>query len=66
MLTTAAIGDLKRQLRGTLLSSADSEYDAARQVWNGMIDKRPALIARCAGSQDVVACVKFARDQHQA
>jgi hypothetical protein len=57
MLTAAAVGDLKRQLRGALLTSNDAEYDTARKVWNGMIDKRPALIARCAGSQDVVACV---------
>jgi FAD/FMN-containing dehydrogenase len=62
MLTAAAVGDLKRQLTGALLVPADSEYDAARRVWNGMIDKRPALIARCAGSQDVVACVNFARN----
>jgi FAD/FMN-containing dehydrogenase len=62
MLTAAAVGDLKRQLRGDLLASTDPEYDGARKVWNGMIDKRPALIARCAGSQDVAACVNFARD----
>jgi hypothetical protein len=61
MPTPAAVGDLKRQLRGALLAPTDSGYDTARKVWNGMIDKRPALIARCAGSQDVVACVDFAR-----
>jgi len=37
------------------------EYDAARIVWNGMIDRRPALIARCAGAADVIASVRFAR-----
>jgi FAD/FMN-containing dehydrogenase len=64
MLTAAAVEDLKGQLTGALLVPTDSEYDAARRVWNGMIDKRPALIARCAGSQDVVACVNFARDHN--
>jgi hypothetical protein len=50
-------------LRGSLLKSGDLEYDAKRRVWNGMIDKRPALIARCAGAADVVASVRFARDR---
>jgi FAD/FMN-containing dehydrogenase len=64
MLKAAAVGDLKGQLSGALLVPTDPEYDAARRVWNGMIDKRPALIARCTGSQDVVACVNFARDHN--
>jgi len=50
MLTAAGIATLKQGLRGVLLGPANGEYDAARKVWNGMIDKRPALIARCAGS----------------
>jgi len=62
MLTATAIGDLKKKLLGTLLGPADSDYDAVRKVWNGMIDKRPALIAKCAGPNDVVACVDFARE----
>jgi FAD/FMN-containing dehydrogenase len=62
MLDSAPIADLKRQLRGVLLVPADPQYDTARKVWNGMIDKRPALIARCTGSQDVAACINFARD----
>ena len=40
----------------------DPDYDEARQVWNGMIDRRPALVARCRGVADVVACVRFAAD----
>ena len=64
MLTAEAVGDLKSQLAGALLMPTDSEYDVARRVWNGMIDKRPALIARCTGSQDVVACINFARDRN--
>jgi hypothetical protein len=49
-------------LQGTLLRPSDAEYDAARKIWNGMVDKHPALIARCAGTADVVECVRFARE----
>jgi FAD/FMN-containing dehydrogenase len=48
-------------LRGPLLRPGDGGYDEARKVWNGMIDRRPALIARCAGVADVIAAVRFAR-----
>src|SRR5882762_1376498 len=48
-------------LRGPLLRDGDAGYDHARQVWNGMIDRHPALIARCAGVADVMAAVRFAR-----
>lgn len=58
----AVIADLRSTLRGALLTPADPTYDAARAVWNGMIDRRPALIARCAGVADVIAAVAFARD----
>jgi len=58
----AAIDKLAAELRGELLCSDDPGYDAARKVWNGMIDKRPALIARCAGTADVISCVRFARE----
>ena len=49
-------------LRGELLRPGDSAYEEARKVWNGLIDKRPALIARCAGVGDVVDSVNFARE----
>lgn len=61
-LDDAAIDKLASRLGGTLLRPADEGYDAARKVWNGMVDKHPALIARCAGAEDVVECVRFARD----
>jgi FAD binding domain-containing protein/berberine-like enzyme len=51
------------QLRGKLLTGDDDGYDTARKVWNGLVDKRPALIARCTGAADVITCVRFARDQ---
>src|SRR5438067_6046753 len=56
--------DLKDHLRGELICPNDSGYDAARKVWNGMIDKYPKAIVRCAGVVDVVTAVQFARDHH--
>jgi len=50
------------RLRGTLLRPGDEGYDAARRVWNGLIDKQPALIVRCQGAADVMAAVTFARE----
>jgi FAD/FMN-containing dehydrogenase len=54
---------LAERLTGEVIAPEHAEYDAARRVWNGMIDKRPALIARCAGADDVSAAVRFARDE---
>ncbi|ELZ81200.1 FAD/FMN-dependent dehydrogenase [Haloferax gibbonsii ATCC 33959] len=49
-------------LRGPVLRPEDAEYDEARAVWNGMIDRRPSLIVRCAGVADVVRSVNYARE----
>jgi FAD/FMN-containing dehydrogenase len=49
-------------LRGEVLRAGDEGYDAARAIWNGLIDRRPALIVRCAGAADAVAAVNFARE----
>lgn len=54
---------LKAGLRGELLLTDDPKYDEARSIWNGMIDRQPAMIARCLGVEDVITCVKFAREQ---
>jgi len=54
--------EFKAGLRGQLLSPGDDGYDRARRLWNGMFDRRPALIARCAGAADVIRAVSFARD----
>jgi len=62
MLSESGIQTLKESLRGQLLRPGDPGYDAARVLPNAMIDRRPALIARCAGAADVIACVRFARD----
>ncbi len=61
VLKEAAVEALQSSLRGALIRPGDDGYDAARVVWNGMIDKRPALIARCAGVADVIDAVNFAR-----
>jgi hypothetical protein len=53
---------LRRSFKGALLTPADVGYDAARRIWNGMIDRRPGLIARCQNVADVQACVLFARE----
>lgn len=57
-----AVTAFHARLRGDLLRSGDPGYDDARSVWNAMIDRRPAMIARCAGAADVIASVRFARD----
>ncbi len=62
MLTNKAIEDFKTSLGGELIQPGDENYDQARRVWNGMIDKRPRLIARCSGTADVIAAVNFARE----
>ncbi len=61
-LKEAAVKQLTTRLRGDLLRASDPGYDTARKVWNGMIDKRPALIACCRGSADVIESVRFARE----
>jgi len=56
------IEDFKLKLRGQLLQPGDSSYDETRKIWNAMIDRRPAMIVRCAGAADVMRSVAFARD----
>jgi FAD/FMN-containing dehydrogenase len=56
------IEDLRKNFTGDLLQPGDEGYDETRKVWNGMIDRRPALIARCKNSNDVVHAVNLARN----
>ena len=62
ILEETAVQNFADSLRGRLLRPGDGGYDEARKVWNGMIDRRPAFIARCAGVADVIAAVRFARE----
>ena len=61
-LDPAAIGELTRSFDGDLIQPPDAGYDEHRKVWNGSIDRHPALIARCRGADDVIAAIRFARD----
>ena len=60
-LDDASLRQLGDTLRGSLLQPSDPDYEDARKVFNAMIDRRPALIARCAGVADAIAAVRFAR-----
>jgi FAD/FMN-containing dehydrogenase len=60
VLTGAEVDELRASLRGQLLTPGQEGYDAARRVWNGAFDRKPALIARCAGAADVTEAVRFA------
>ena len=62
VLEEAAIEGLRAGLRGELVQPGDETYDEVRKVYNGMIDRRPRLIARCADAADVIAAVNFARE----
>src|SRR5215831_4913554 len=62
MLTENSIAELKTSLRGKLIQPGDADYDKARSVYNGMIHKRPRLIALCADVADVIRSVNFARE----
>ena len=62
-LDETALAELQAGFRGSIVGRDDPTYDEHRKLWNGSIDRRPALIARCAGVADVMSAVKFAR-QH--
>jgi len=63
-LSAGVLHDLKSGFAGTVISPTDAGYDGARRVWNAMIDKRPAVIARCANTADIVRSIAFARAQN--
>ena len=59
-----AVADLRTALLGEVVAPGDNGYEKHRRVWNGSIDRRPALIARCAGLDDVRTALRFAQE-HQ-
>jgi FAD/FMN-containing dehydrogenase len=62
MLSDTAREKFRASLRGELIQRSDGHYEEARQLYNGMIDKRPLLIARCADVADVISAVRFGRE----
>jgi FAD/FMN-containing dehydrogenase len=62
--TSSDLSQFKGNLHGQLITSHDGDYEEARTVWNGMIDKRPELIVRCTDKSDVINAVNFARANH--
>src|SRR5918995_1440835 len=62
-LDIPALESFRASFRGELVLPSDETYERARRVWNGAIDRRPALIARCSGVVDVVRAVEFARER---
>lgn len=63
-LPASTLDALRSQIHGEVVLPQDKEYDAVRAVWNGMIDKRPALIVRCSGTADVILAVRFAKEHN--
>jgi len=63
MLDAEAVDAFVAGVRGAVLREGDAGYDDARGIWNGLIDRRPALIVQCSGAADVVGAVNFAREQ---
>ncbi len=61
-LEQAIIDDLKAHFRGEVLLPGSTDYDSVRKVWNGMFDRKPAIITRCISTSDVLNAVKFARE----
>ena len=62
-IDSKAVEKLRVRFRGALLRPGEEGYDEARRIWNGAIDRRPGLIARCAGADDVAEAVRFARER---
>src|SRR3989442_8253847 len=60
-MSISAIDALRTQVEGEVVAPGDAEYEEARKVYNGMIDKRPAAVVRCAGTADVAAVIGVAR-----
>ena len=58
------VAELLAVFQGEIILPENDGYHAARKIWNGMFDRRPAIIARCISTSDVISAVNFARDQN--
>ncbi|NOQ45234.1 MAG: FAD-binding protein [Desulfobulbaceae bacterium] len=63
-LQANTVDDLRGKFRGMILLPDNHGYEAARRIWNGMVDRKPAIIARCIGTSDVINAVNFAREHN--
>jgi FAD/FMN-containing dehydrogenase len=61
-INNLAIEEFKKKIQGKVIQPGDEEYNSARKIWNGVIDKKPGVIVQCKGKEDVIACVNFARN----
>ncbi|HKK47243.1 MAG TPA: FAD-binding oxidoreductase [Balneolaceae bacterium] len=61
-ITKETISKLKKEIKGSVLLPGDTNYDEARKIWNGMIDRHPAVIVQCKNADDVPPAIKFSRD----
>ena len=64
MIDNGTFAEFRARFRGALLRPPEEGYDEARRVWNGAVDRKPALIARCASPADVINAVNFGRDSN--
>ena len=64
VLPDGVVEEFCASMRGEVLTADNSNYDEVRVIWNGMHDKRPALIARCTGVADVINAVNLAREHN--
>lgn len=63
VLGDATIAELRESVQGGVITSGDDVYDEARRVWNGAIDRRPALVVQCTGTADIIEALRFARSE---
>ena len=61
-MSTTTVDGLRQHVRGEVIEPGDQSYEDARRVCNAMIDRRPVVVVRCAGTDDVIAAVDFARE----
>ena len=64
VLPVEAVATLRAKMRGSVVLPGGEGYDEARTIWNAMIDRRPAVVARCLGAADVIEALRFARDEN--